>query len=87
VVRYEVHCRSCGEVYSEVNSLAPAVPAERTLPLPPPSPDVRRGASWRKHLTPFGRVAGRLRVRLRPAGLAGWGSSETSTPSEYGANG
>jgi hypothetical protein len=87
VVRYEVHCRSCGEVYSEVNSLAPAVPAERTLPLPPPSPDVRRGASWRKHLTPFGRVAGRLRARLRPAGLAGWVSSETSTPSEYGANG
>jgi hypothetical protein len=70
VVRYEVHCRSCGEVYSEVSSLAPAVPAERTLPLPPPSPEVRRGASWRRYLTPFGRAAGRLRARVRP--FAGW---------------
>jgi len=87
VVRYEVHCRSCGEVYSEVSSLAPAQPAERTLPLPPPSSEVRRRASWRRHLTSFGRAAGRLRARVRPAGFAGWVSSETPTPSEYRANG
>ena len=67
MVRYEVDCRSCGEVYSEVNSLAPAVPGERILPVPPPPPVVQRRASWRRHLTPLGRAAGRLRARVRPA--------------------
>ena len=73
MVRYEVDCRSCGEVYSEVNSLAPAVPGERILPVPPPPPVVQRRASWRRHLTPLGRAAGRLRARVRPCpGFAGF---------------
>lgn len=72
MVRYEVDCRSCGQVYSEVSSLAPAVPGERILPVPPPPPVVQRRASWRRHLTPLGRAAGRLRARVRPAGFAGF---------------
>lgn len=82
VVRYEVHCHSCGEVYSEVNSLAPAAPVELTLPLPPPSPVAQRRASWRRHLTPFGRASGRLRERVRRAGFAGLVSPETPTSGE-----
>jgi hypothetical protein len=61
-VRYEVDCHSCGEVYSEVSSLAPAMPMERILPIPP-LPPVTPRPSWRRHLATLGRAAGRLRVR------------------------
>jgi hypothetical protein len=61
-VRYEVDCHSCGEVYSEVSSLAPAMPMERILPIPP-LPPVAPRPSWRRHLATLGRAAGRLRVR------------------------
>jgi hypothetical protein len=64
-VRYEVDCHSCGEVYSEVSSLAPAMPMERILPIPP-LPSVAPGPSWRRHLAMLGRAAG----RLRPGDLA-----------------
>src|SRR5882757_11416942 len=81
-VRYEVDCHSCGEVYSEVSSLAPAMPMERIL-LIPVLPPVAPRPSWRRHLATLGRAAGRLRVRV--GGM--WRVGETSTPSEYGANG
>jgi hypothetical protein len=62
--RYEVHCRSCGEMYSEVNSLAPAF-VERALPALPPPPVTGHRRSWRGHLTPIGQAATRLRDRVR----------------------
>jgi hypothetical protein len=83
MVRYEVHCHSCGEVYSEESSLAPAMPLERILPVPP-LPPVAAPASWRRHLTSFGRVAERLRARVR-AGATG--AADMPNPGEYGANG
>jgi hypothetical protein len=61
-VLYEVDCRSCGEVYSEVNSLAPPVPMERILPIPSVTGTPQQ--SWRRHLAPLGRAAGRLRHRV-----------------------
>lgn len=76
MVRYEVHCHSCGEVYSEESSLAPAMPVERNLPVPLPPP-VAPSAPWRRHLETLGRAAGRLRARV----------GRTPTPSEQGANG
>jgi len=79
MVRYEVHCHSCGEVYSEESSLAPPVPVERVLPMPP-LPPVTPRASWRGRLASVGRVAGRLGSRVRP-------SRGMPTPGEYGANG
>jgi hypothetical protein len=49
VVRYEVHCHSCGEVYSEVNSLVPQTgPVGRNLPIPP-FPQEIQPATWRRH--------------------------------------
>jgi hypothetical protein len=82
-VLYEVDCRSCGEVYSEVSSLAPAVPAERILPMPPlPMP---ASESWRRHLAPLGRIAGMLRDRVIKFRAAT--ASTMPTPGEYGANG
>jgi hypothetical protein len=88
VVRYEVHCRACGEVYSEVNFLVPpGVPADRVVPVLPPPPDIRQPASWRRHLTPLGRAAGRLRARVRPAGSGGLVAAETPTSGERGPNG
>ena len=86
-VLYEVDCRSCGEVYSEVNSLAPAVPVERILPLPPLPTAAHE--SWRRHLAPLGRIAGRLRDRgIEFRRLARVGTaSKTPTSGEYGANG
>jgi hypothetical protein len=65
-VRYEVDCHSCGEVYSEVSSLAPAKPMERILPIP--LPPVAPRPSWRRHLATLGRAAGRLRDLARRAG-------------------
>ncbi len=42
VVRYEVNCHSCGEVYSEVNSLVPQTgPVGRNLPIPPLPREIR----------------------------------------------
>lgn len=79
MVRYEVHCHSCGEVYSEESSLAPPLPVERVLPMPPLPPPARR-SSWRTRLAPVGRAVERLRARLRP-------NAGVPTPSEYGANG
>jgi hypothetical protein len=88
MVRYEVHCRSCGEVYSEVNSLAPlAAPLERVKPVWPPPPELEQRASWRRHFTPLGRAAGRLRARVRPARFADLVAVETPTAGELGANG
>jgi len=85
-VRYELHCHSCGEVYSEVSSLAPAMPMERILPIPP-LPPVAPRPSWRRHLATLGRAAGRLRVRggqeRSDRGIVRVGE----TPSEYGTNG
>ena len=69
-VRYEVDCHSCGEVYSEVSSLAPAMPMERFLPIPP-LPPVASRPSWRRHLATLGRAAGRLRVRGQERGDRG----------------
>ncbi|KAA0080582.1 hypothetical protein CIW52_23550 [Mycolicibacterium sp. P9-64] len=61
MVRYEVHCHACGEVYSEESSLAPAIPQERVLPVPPlPQPPQR--APWRRYLETIGGIAGRLRA-------------------------
>lgn len=79
MVRYEVHCHSCGEVYSEESSLAPRVPVERILPMPPLPPTAPR-ASWRGRLASLGGVAGRLVARVRP-------SRRLPTQGEYGANG
>jgi hypothetical protein len=73
-VRYEVDCHSCGEVYSEVSSLAPAVAMERILPIPPLPVAPRE--SWRRHFAPLGRAAGRLRARVA-----------APTSGEHGANG
>lgn len=88
VVRYEVHCRSCGEVYSEVNSLAPVVASlERALPALPSLPEIRQRASWRSHLTPAGRAVMRLRDRIRASGRAGLVAANTPTASEPGTNG
>jgi hypothetical protein len=73
-VLYEVDCRSCGEVYSEVNSLAPVVPTERILPMPPlPMP---ADESWRRHLAPLGRIVGRLHDR----GLEFWVRTTSKAP-------
>jgi hypothetical protein len=88
VVRYEVHCQACGEVYSEVNSLAPPGPTERALaPLPPlPTPQIQRRASWRSCLAPFGRAAERVRGRVRlglPTGLL---AAEPAASVEQGTN-
>jgi hypothetical protein len=78
-VRYEVDCHSCGEVYSEVNSLAPAMPMERILPIPPLPMAPRE--SWRRHLAPLGRIVRRLRVPGR------WERRDATTSGERGANG
>ncbi|WP_036436424.1 hypothetical protein [Mycobacterium sp. URHB0044] len=85
VVRYEVHCHACGEVYSEVNSLAPPGPTERALaPLPPlPTSQNQRRASW---LAPFGRAAERVRGRVRlglPTGLL---AAEPAASGDRGPN-
>jgi hypothetical protein len=87
-VRYEVDCHSCGEVYSEVSSLAPAMPMERILPIPPLSP-VDPRPSWRRHLATLGRAAGRLRVHggQERSDRGFRRSGQTPTPSEYRANG
>ncbi|MCU1701391.1 MAG: hypothetical protein JWR34_7454 [Mycobacterium sp.] len=98
-VRYEVDCHSCGEVYSEVSSLAPAMPMERILPIPP-LPPVDPRPSWRRHLATLGRAAGRLRVRGQERSDRGiwhggqersgrriWHGGETATQGEHGANG
>jgi hypothetical protein len=88
VFRYEVHCRSCGEVYSEVNSLAPAAASiERALPALPIPPEPREPGTWRSHLTPIGRAATRLRDRAMGLDLAGLIVAKTPTASEPGANG
>jgi hypothetical protein len=87
VVRYEVHCQSCGEVYSEVNSLVPQTgPVGRNLPIPPLPPEIQP-ATWRRHFTPLGRAAGRLRARVRPARFADLVAAEPPTTGEFGANG
>jgi hypothetical protein len=87
-VRYEVHCQSCGQVYSEVNSLAPQPwPGERNLPMLPLPPEPRPPATWRRHFTPLGRAAGRLRARVRPARFADLVAAEPPTMSEFGTNG
>lgn len=83
MVRYEVHCHSCGEVYSEESSLAPAMPVERHFPVPPLAPVAPR-ASWRKYMTTLSETAGRLRARVLPGAT---GSADIPTPREYGANG
>lgn len=88
VVRYEVNCQSCGQVYSEVNSLAPQTgPVGRNLPIPPLPPELRQPATWRRRFTPLGRAAGRLRARVRPARFAHLVAAEPPTSSEFRANG
>jgi hypothetical protein len=89
VVRYEVHCRSCGETYTEVNSLAPPESAERVMPLLPPlpTPQTRQHASWRSYLTPLGRAAARLRARVRLAGSGGRVSADAPASGGRGPNG
>ena len=87
-VRYEVHCHACGEVYSEVNSLAPPGPTERALAtLPPlPTPQVPRRAAWLGYLAPLGRAAERLRDRVRLGLPAGWLAPEPAASGERGPN-
>lgn len=87
VFRYEVHCRSCGEVYSEVNCLAPAASVERALPALPAPAESREPATWRSHLVPIGRAATRLRDHVRGSNLAGLIAVRTPTVSEPGVNG
>jgi hypothetical protein len=86
MVRYEVHCHSCGEVYSEESSLAPPLPVERTLPMPP-LPTMVPGASWRRRLASLARVASRLRARVRIRRAGAKPVSDMPTPGEYGRNG
>jgi hypothetical protein len=87
MVRYEVDCHACGQVYSEENSLVPPrAPAKREVPALPP-PVVERQAFWRRHLVPLGRAAGRLRARVRPTGSGVLVAAETRISVERGPNG